>query len=441
MLFNRGAVVKCLARTRCETVLDVHMLTGLLGCLALFFVGYAFAGDSALVINANSADPAPRAAWEAVVTDFRRENPDIRVEFNVYDHESYKRAIRNWLTGAPPDVVFWFAGQRMRQFAAPGLLEDLSDLYTPEARARMHPSALDLVSLGGRQYGVPYTYYQVGFYYRRDLLAAAGIADAPQTFADLLSACNRLRSAGIEPVAIGTRDLWPAAAWFDYLDLRQNGLAFHMALMRGEVAYTDARVKAVFDRWRALLDHKCFGHDHASSSWQESQALLYQGKAAMMLIGNYIVANFPADLRDRMAFARFPTVRRDLGRYEDAPMNTVHVPANARNKEEAKRFMAFVMRADVQEQLNRMTLQLPVNQEAAVADDRFLAAGRDLLARADGFAQYFDRDTSEDLASIAMKGFQEFMLKPHRLPAILATIERARERIYGPLPRSIGAAR
>ena len=36
-----------------------------------------------------------------------------------------------------------------------------------------------------------------------------------------------------------------------------------------------------------------------------------------------------------------------------------------------------------------------------------------------------------------MKGFQEFMLQPQRLPAILATIERARERIYGPLARRV----
>ena len=83
-------------------------------------------------INANSADPAPRAAWEAAVGQFQREHPDVQVQFNVYDHESYKKAIRNWLTGAPPDVVFWFAGHRMRQFVAPGLLEDVSDLFTPE---------------------------------------------------------------------------------------------------------------------------------------------------------------------------------------------------------------------------------------------------------------------------------------------------------------------
>ncbi len=414
------------------------MLAGLVGCLALLSLGPMSAGAGTLVINSNAADPAPRAAWQAAVDRFQLENPDVTVEFNVYDHESYKKAIRNWLTGMPPDVVFWFGGNRMRQFAAPGLLMDLSDLYGPEARARMHPSAIDLVSHGGRQFGVPYTYYQVGLYYRRDVLAAAGVREAPRTFVDLVAACDKLKAAGIEPFAIGTRDLWPAAAWFDYLDLRENGYAFHMSLMQGAVAYTDPRVRAVFNRWRELLDHNCYSRNHASSSWQESQALLYQGKAGMMLIGNYIVANFPADVRDRMEFARFPTLRPEIGRFEEAPLNTVHVPAGAQNKEEGRRFMQFVMRADVQEALNKAMLQLPVNKEAAIADDRFLRKGSDLISEASALSQYFDRDTSEDLATIAMKGFQEFMLHPQRLAAILAAIERARQRIYGPLPGATG---
>ncbi|MEO8566011.1 MAG: ABC transporter substrate-binding protein [Betaproteobacteria bacterium] len=392
------------------------------------------AGARTLVVNANTADPAPRAAWEATVARFQREYPDIQVQFNIYDSESYKKSIRNWLTGAPPDVVYWFAGYRMRQFVTPGLLEDISDLYTPDLKASIHRSALDLVSVGEKQYGVPYTYYQVGLYFRRDLLAAAGVAEPPGDWRSLVSACDKLKAKGIEPFAVGTRDLWPAAGWFDYLDLRLNGLAFHMDLMRGAIAYTDTRVRDIFERWRELLEKNCFSRNHASSSWQESQALLYSGKAAMMLIGNFIVANFPADVRDRMDFVAFPSIRRDFGRFEDAPVNTIHIPAGARNKEDARRFLAFVMRADVQEAINKATLQIPVNLRAAVADDRFIVRGRDLLARADGLAQYFDRDTSEDLANIAMKGFQEFMLYPERLEATLVTIERARARIYGALP-------
>jgi multiple sugar transport system substrate-binding protein len=67
---------------------------------------------------------------------FQAENPDVELRLNIYDGESYKKSIRNWLTSAPPDVVYWNAGYRMRQFVAPGLLEDVSDLYTPAVRDR-----------------------------------------------------------------------------------------------------------------------------------------------------------------------------------------------------------------------------------------------------------------------------------------------------------------
>jgi multiple sugar transport system substrate-binding protein len=399
-------------------------------CVAFACISSAAALGETLVINANAADPAPRAAWTQAVERFRAQNRDLDVQFNVFDHESYKKAIRNWLTGEPPDVVFWFAGQRMRQFVAPGLLEDVSDLYDADARASIHPAALDLVTVAGRQYGVPYQFYQVGLYYRRDILAAAGLGGPPRDWSELVAACDALKARGLEPIAIGTKDLWPAAAWFDYLDLRENGLAFHRALMQGRVAYTDPRVRRVFERWRVLLEHGCFSRHHASAGWQDSQTLLYRGDAAMMLIGNYIVANFPADVRASMAFAPFPRLRNDVGRYEDAPMNTIHIPAGARHKDAARRFLAFVLRADVQEALNRVMLQIPVNTRAAIADDPFIAQGRELLQHADGLAQYFDRDTSEDLANVAMKGFQEFMLQPARIDAILDTIERARHRIY-----------
>jgi len=264
--------------------------------------------------------------------------------------------------------------------------------------------------------------------------STAGIAEPPQDWKELLAACGKLKAKGIEPFAIGTRDLWPAAAWFDYIDLRLNGLAFHMDLMRGAIPYTDRRVVRVFEHWRDPVNMGCFSRNHASSSWQESQALVYTGKAAMMLMGNFIVANFPPEMRDRMEFIPFPSMSADLGRFEDAPVNTLHIPARARNKEDARRFLSYVLRADVQEALNKATLQIPVNLRSGVASDRFIVQGRELLARADGLAQYFDRDTSEDLANIAMKGFQEFMLYPDRLDAILANIERARLRIYGAPP-------
>jgi ABC-type glycerol-3-phosphate transport system substrate-binding protein len=36
-----------------------------------------------LVINANTSNPAPRAAWAAAIEAFQAENPGIEVSFNV----------------------------------------------------------------------------------------------------------------------------------------------------------------------------------------------------------------------------------------------------------------------------------------------------------------------------------------------------------------------
>jgi multiple sugar transport system substrate-binding protein len=415
-----------------STVLPGTTVALLIAAL-LVFAPKAHAADRVLVINSNASDPAPRQAWDELVRRFQAAHPEIELRYNIYDHESYKRSLRNWLTSASPDVVFWFVGRRMREFVEPGLLEDISDLYTPQRVAELRPGALDLISVDGRRYGVAYGYYHVGLFFRRDILKAAGV-DSLADWPALLAACDKLRAHGVAPFALGSRDLWPTAAWFDYLNLRSNGYEFHMQVMAGQVPYTDPRIRAVFARWRELLDRGCFMPNHASQGWQQSQAWLYQGKAAIMLIGNYIVPNFPADMIERMDFAPFPVIDPAVPLAEDAPMNSLHIPARARNKQDARLFLAFVMRADMQEALNRSLRLIPVNRSAALADDRFLQAGAALLQRTALLAQFFDRDTSEDLATIAMKGFQEFMLHPERLEEILHNIERARLRIYGPRP-------
>ena len=395
---------------------------------AVFCMSNAQAAE--LVFNADTSDPQPKAAFEAVVKRFESENPGVTVKFNIYDHESYKASIRNWLTSAPPDVALWYSGERMRQFVQPGLLTDVSDLWSDDLKKQFGPKTVAAVTVDGKQYGVPYSYYQWGIYYRTDLLQKAGVTVPIATFPDLLTACDKLGAAGIEPIDIGSKDLWPTAGWFDYIDLRLNGYDFHMQLMAGKVAWTDPKVRDVFAHWKQLLDHKCYVKNHTSLSWQESQSLLYQGRAAMMLIGNFITQGIPPEAAPKMDFMPFPKVAEGVADAEEAPTESIHIPAGAKNVADAKKFMQFMMRADVQADINRTEKQLPANTSAPVADDRFLKDGAELLGHATALTQFLDRDTSEDLATVAMKGFQEFMVKPDRLDTVLANIERARKRIY-----------
>ncbi len=390
----------------------------------------ALAGE--LVINTDTSDPAPKAAFEALIAGFEAENPDVTVTWNLFDHEGYKTSIRNFLTADAPDVANWYAGNRMLPYVNAGLFEDVSDVWDEHGLRESLASAEASMTIDGKIWGVPYTYYQWGVYYRKDIFEANGIA-VPTNWDEFLAAGNALKEAGVTPITIGTKYLWTAGGVFDYLNLRTNGYDFHMALTKGEVPWTDDRVRATMANWMQLLDAGFFIENHAAYSWQEALAPMVQGEAAMYVMGNFAVAPLrEAGLSDdQLGFFQFPVINPDVPLAEEAPTDTVHIPANATNKEDARKFLAYLARADVQTEVNATLGQLPINKDSEVGDDKFLQAGYNMLSSTTGgIAQFFDRDAPAEMAKAGMEGFQEFMVKPERLDAILKRLEKVRARVY-----------
>jgi multiple sugar transport system substrate-binding protein len=405
--------------------------------IAITSLGYSSAFAGTLVINTDTSDPAPKAAFEWIINKFEEENPDVTVEWNLFDHEGYKQSIRNFLNTNPPDVANWYAGNRMLPFVRAGLFEDVSDIWADSGWIDGNLSenmehAKKSMTIGGKQWGIPYTYYQWGVYYRKDIFERLAIP-APTTWEEFVSACEALKGFGITPITIGSKYLWTTAGVFDYLNLRTNGYEFHMDLTLGKVPYTDPRVQAVFDKWDELVKPGYFVENHAAMSWQEALAPMVNGDAAMYVMGNFAVAPLKeAGLTDdTLGFFQFPEITPGIPMAEEAPTDTVHIPSMAKNKKDAKRFLIFMSRADVQEEVNKMLGQLPINSKAGVKEgDPFLAAGLDMLNNAYAMAQFYDRDAPAEMASEGMKGFQEYMSNPDRRDQILERLEKVRQRVY-----------
>ncbi|MFN4129813.1 MAG: carbohydrate ABC transporter substrate-binding protein, partial [Paracoccaceae bacterium] len=132
-----------------------------------------------------------------------------------------------------------------------------------------------------------------------------------------------------------------------------------------------------------------------------------------------------------LGFMVFPEITAGIPRAEEAPTDTIHIPAGAKNIDDAKTFLAYVASAEAQTKWNTAVGQLPTNKNSSVpADDPFLVAGFEALSSAHALAQFFDRDAPAEMAKVGMEGFQEFMVKPDNLDAILDRLEKARARIY-----------
>ena len=392
-------------------------------------INSAFAGGK-LVIASNASDSAPRAAFEAIVEKFKAANPDIDVEMNTTEHEAFKTAIRTILSAdTGPDVATWFAGNRMAGFVENGLFGDISDVWAKEGLASKMASTMPSVTFGGKQYALPYSYYQWGVYYRKDVYDANGIS-VPKTYDEFLDNCKKLKAKGISSVAIGTKFLWTAAGWFDYLNLRTNGLDYHINLMLGKTKYTDEGVVNTFKNWAKAIDAGCFMDDHQNYSWQEAQAPLINGEAASYLIGNFIVPNLPEETQGQLDFYQFPPIDPSLELGEDAPTEIIFMPSNAQNVENGKKFIAFFSQPENLTSMNDVLKQLSPHSGSPAPTDRFLKAGADMLSKSKT-AQFFDRDTTPEMAKAAMQLMVEFMLDPDSMMDILEEIEEERSRIFG----------
>lgn len=82
------------------------------------------------------------------------------------------------------------------KFAASGWLRPLDDRFTPELRAAFMPGDLEGSRYDGKLYRLPIQSDAGMLYYRKDLLAAKGLA-APKTWAQLTEAARRTMGPGL----------------------------------------------------------------------------------------------------------------------------------------------------------------------------------------------------------------------------------------------------
>ncbi|OWW04034.1 ABC transporter substrate-binding protein [Rhizobium sp. R72] len=388
----------------------------------------AIAQSNEVTIISNIGDAGQRGVLQKIAEAFSKES-GTKVTINNMDHEAHKTAIRSYLVVGAPDVCFWFSGNRMKAFVKRGLFDDISDLFEKEGYQKALGQTAGAVTVDKKQYGLPLAGLLWGMFYRTDVFAEKGWTP-PKTLDELMALGESAKSAGMVPVSMGTKEMWPAAGWFDHMNLRINGLDKHLELMDGKMAYTDPALKPVFDKWEEMIKAGMFSPNHTSSGWEQAAAALAQKKAAMMDLGGFIKYGFSADQVSQIGYAPFPEIAPGLARYEDFSVNSVHVPAKAKNKQGARDFLAYFYKPENLGAFVEAESGVPPRNDCPPSNDPLVNAAVQSLKTVAGSAQYYDRDTDPDMAQEGLKGFQEFMVKPERRDQILQRLEATRKRIF-----------
>lgn len=370
---------------------------------------------------------AQRTIYTSVTEEFKKANPRIEIDLLFRSDAEYKEDLNNWFDKkSGPDILNWQGGERLYQYVREGKVKDIGQLWqTHNLLNTFSEGSIGAVSYQGKHYAIPISYYQWGFYYRESLFKRLNLSP-PRTWQEFMKVCDTLKSENIVPITIGAEFKWPTAAWFDYLNLRINGLPFHQALLKGEIPFTDPRVKTVFSHWKELLDKGYFVDRYNGWNWQQAMPFMYHKLAGMTLIGNFFAGAMPEAIRDDFKFFRFPVINPSIPLYEEAPLDLFMVPSYAKSNPAADKFLLFLADKRFQEKFNETMSMISPNLKTKSSSDYFIQAGTQTLNAAQGVSQFFDRDTNAEMAGVATTVFTEFM-DDKNISKALQSLEKARQ--------------
>jgi multiple sugar transport system substrate-binding protein len=365
--------------------------------------------------GSNYSDEVPKAAMQQMVDAFTAET-GIEVAINTVDHGTFQDQISSYLQGSPDDVFTWFSGFRMRFFAAQGLAEPITDVWSTVGSTYSEAFKVGSTGDDGEQYFLPIYNYPWAVFYRKSLFEENGYTP-PANLDEFKTLAAKMQSDGLVPMAFGDVDGWPAMGTFDIINLRQNGYDFHVGLMAGTEKWTDDRTKQVFAVWKDLLPF--YQEGAAGRTWQDAAQALIQKQAGMYLLGMFVSEQFVAagegevDDLDFFPYPDFGT-QYDAEKALDAPIDGFMLAKNSPTLGDdlagAKAFMEFLSKGSTQ--VIYTTANPGVVAAANDADTSGYNALQqkavELISGAQRITQFLDRDTNPNFAG--PNGMQAFLL-------------------------------
>ena len=363
-----------------------------------------------------------KSALAEIVAGFEAANPGLKVEVQEYEPDAYKTSIRVALgSQQPPDIYFVWSGEKMlKSFIRGGNVLDISKYLDADSgawRGRIPEASLAPYAVGGKTYGVPYLLQCTFFFYNKDLFSQHNIT-VPQTWNEFLAACDKLKSAGITPLALGNLERWPAHHYPNVIAQRLLGKAATEAQFdpTGPGDYSDPAWLKSLEMFKQLSDKGYFNASPNSVARNNARVLFYSGKTAMFYTGTWDFARLteggeaPKEFWSKWDFFNFPSVPDGKGEQDalaGSPDGYV-ISAKTKYPDEAAKFLAYMDTVEVAQKFVARCHEL-VQVKGAVTKDNAnppLQKYADMVANAKAICPWMDTMMERSVAEVYMNGVQ-----------------------------------
>ena len=227
--------------------------------------------------------------YKNIASEFQKKYPNVTIKAVPLQNEQFQTKIPIALqSDSPPDVFQSWGGGGLVDQQKAGKVANVTKYVAPWIKTIGGSAAGWQVN--GQQYATPYSVGVVGFWYNKALFRQAGVSSIPRTWPQFLAAVAKLKNADITPIAIGSKDEWPDAFYWDYLAVK---LCSKKVMQQSAVTYSfrDSCWLKAGQFLQRLIDLEPFQDGFLATPAQQgatsSAGLVANGNAAMELMGHW----------------------------------------------------------------------------------------------------------------------------------------------------------
>ncbi len=266
----------------------------------------ATASTAAESSTAPAAQPVKLTLWHIQTTEpmptiikdsidrFTKDNSNYTVDVTAMQNDAFKTKIAVAMgSDQMPDIFPHWSGGPMNTYVDSKKIADLTTYMNDNGyKDRFMPAAINQATYQDKIWAVPVENTAVAmFFYNKELFAKYNL-QVPKTIGELEKVADTLKKNGIIPFSLANKTQWTGSMYYMYLADRFGGAdAFNAAAQRTgsfeNEAFTQAGNK--IQEWvkNGYFNKGFNGLDEDSG---QSRMLLYQEKAAMLLMGSWFIS-------------------------------------------------------------------------------------------------------------------------------------------------------
>jgi raffinose/stachyose/melibiose transport system substrate-binding protein len=296
---------------------------------------------------------------QAAVDRFNKANSGTKITPTFFQNDAYKQKIKTAIgAGQAPTMIWGWGGGGLKSYVDASQVLDLTDWLGQNAavKDKILPSSFGAATVNGKVYALPIeTVQPIVLFYNKKVFEKVGV-QPPKSYQDILDLIPKFNEKKIAPFSLAGQSRWTNMMWLEFMLDRNAGSDVFNNVFAGKAgSWSDPAVLDMLTKIQDLVKNKAFinGFSSITADSNADQALLYTGKAAMMLHGSWsygIQASNGGDFvkSGGLGWMNFPPI--DGGKGD--PTNTVGNPgqylsisskASAAEQDVAKKFFSTTL--------------------------------------------------------------------------------------------------